>query len=82
MVRLEKSNEKFFDRDVYLINGAKDLGVTTVETCPHCKEKHAYRVHDSKQEYETDKYYVEVYDCKCPSCNHKFDIKVELEKVL
>lgn len=81
MIKLVKSKEKFFDKDVYLVNCAKDCGIITIEPCPYCKEKHAYKVYDPKIEWESNRYTIAIYDCKCPSCNREFEIMDEFDNL-
>jgi len=71
-------------RKIYSVNNDNPTGgfnsnTTTSERCPHCDERHFFRVYNPKSEYEEDNYIVEVYDCKCPTCRKKFDLKIEHE---
>lgn len=81
MIKLVKSEEKFFDKEIYLVNGATKFGITTIEPCPYCGEKHAYRFDSPKIEWESNRYCIAIYDCKCPSCNKKFEFKDEFDKL-
>ena len=53
--------------------------VTTSEKCPHCGERHIYKVFEEKRYYEEDGWGIEIFDCKCASCRKRFDLKVEHE---
>ena len=53
---------------------------TTSEECPRCKTRNIFKVYEPKDEYETDEFYVAIYDCKCPNCGKEFEIKDEFEK--
>jgi len=70
-------------RTIYAVNEDNPESVsghtTTSERCPHCRERHFYRVYEHYKEYEKDGYFVEVYDCKCASCSRSFDLKIEHE---
>lgn len=74
-------------RTIYSINNCEPTNktkfggsVTTSEMCPHCRTHNIFRLYEPKLEYETDKFFVSVYDCECPNCNKEFDIKDEFEK--
>ena len=70
-------------RTIYSVNNDNPKSawssVTTSEKCPHCGERYFFRVYDFKKEYEEDKYYIQIYDCKCPNCQKEFDLKIEYE---
>ena len=51
--------------------------ITTSEQCPHCNERHVYKVYEPKDEREEDQLAILVFDCKCPSCRKNFDIEAE-----
>ena len=71
---------------IYAINNDDPLhnycgGSTTIsEVCPHCNARNIFRVYEPRREYETDEYFVAIYDCKCPECRKEFEIKDEWEK--
>lgn len=71
-------------RTIYAVNNDTPTrrfqgSTTTSEICPHCGERNFYRVYKHKDEYEEDGWFIEVYDCKCPSCNKEFDLEIEHE---
>jgi len=53
---------------------------TTSEVCPYCKTRNIFKVFEPKEEYDTDEFYTEIYDCKCPNCDKEFDFVDEFEK--
>jgi DNA-directed RNA polymerase subunit M/transcription elongation factor TFIIS len=68
---------------VYYVNndhqGSGSGNVTTSEKCPHCGERHIFKLFEEKGHREDDEYVYEIYDCKCPSCRKEFDIEIEFE---
>lgn len=68
-------------RTIYAVNEDNPENVsghiTTSEQCPHCRERHIYRVYEPYKTYEENGYNVEIYDCKCPKCRKIFDLKIE-----
>jgi phage FluMu protein Com len=56
--------------------------ITFSEQCPHCKERHFYRVYDPIGSYEINGYAIERYILKCPSCkgNFYFEDKMEIDE--
>lgn len=68
-------------RTIYSINNTKPYrhygSVTTSAECPHCGEKHIFRLYEAKKNIETDTEYKDIYDCICPKCNKLFDIVIE-----
>lgn len=53
---------------------------TTSQKCPHCGERHIYKVFDEKGYRDEPEWMIEIYDCRCPSCEEEFDLEVEHEK--
>lgn len=53
--------------------------VTSSQKCPHCGERHIFKVFEHKAEREEDGWGIEVYDGKCPACQKEFDIEIEYE---
>lgn len=47
------------------------------QVCPHCKERHVFRVFDSKGERKEEGRIIKVYDGKCPACSKEFDIEID-----
>lgn len=54
--------------------------VTTSEKCPHCGERHIFKVFQPKSDRDEETQVVEVYDCKCPACRKTFNLEVEYPK--
>lgn len=69
---------------VYSVNSytpeKEHSNMTTSEICPHCKERNIFRVYEPKREFETDRFAIAIYDCKCPNCKKDFEIKDEFDK--
>lgn len=53
--------------------------MTFSEVCPHCKERHFYRVYDPIGSYIRGNFAVERYIIKCASCSHNFYFEDEIE---
>lgn len=70
-------------RKIYAVNNDNPenggSSTTTSEKCPNCNERHVFRVYEHKKEYEEDGWLIELYDCKCPSCQKEFELKIEFE---
>lgn len=87
MITITPFEEEFCQKTytIYSINNYNpndNLGgsTTTSEVCPHCKTRNIFKVFEPKREYETDEYYVAIYDCKCPNCEKEFEFRDEVEK--
>lgn len=48
--------------------------MTSRQLCPHCGERNIFRVYEPEREFNTKRYSISVYDCKCPKCNKDFEI--------
>lgn len=72
-------------RDIYSVNSSTPereySSVTTLESCPHCKERNIFRFYNPKREFESDRYIIEIYDCKCPKCKEYFEFMDVCDKL-
>lgn len=68
---------------IYYVNrdeqGTHGSSITSSQKCPHCGERHIFKVFDIKAEREEDGWGIEVFDGKCPACRKEFDIEIEFE---
>lgn len=88
MITLTPFEDEFCQKihTIYSVNNCEPLNksniggsVTTSEKCPHCNQRHIFRLYEEREWYESDEILTTLYDCKCPSCNKIFDIKIEDE---